>query len=82
MLAAHQSQQQWLDETQGMGSYLEAMEQMAASVGALSGRFTHAEGWRRHLHLGFSTVEEDPMTEALVPLCWVDPSYEAALDNP
>ena len=27
----------------------------------------HAEGWTRHLHLGFSTRDADPLAEALAP---------------
>ena len=64
-LACHVSQSQWLDRTQGMDSYLTAMEQMAAEVGRLSGRFSHAEGWQRHLHLGFGPEDFDPLCDAL-----------------
>ena len=64
-LAAHQSQREWLDASQGMGSYLKAMEDMSLAVGRMSRRFKHAEGWRRHLHLGFSAGEIDPLGEAL-----------------
>jgi hypothetical protein len=32
----------------------------------MSGRFAHAEGWRRHLHLGFSAHDDDPLADALV----------------
>ena len=64
-LAAHRSQKQWLDATQGMGSYLQVMDEMSAEVGRMSGKFAHAEGWRRHLHLGFSASEIDPLSELL-----------------
>ena len=64
-LAAHRSQKDWLDATQGMGSYIDAMDQMSAEVGRMSGKFAHAEGWRRHLHLGFSASEIDPVSELL-----------------
>ena len=64
-LAAHGSQKAWLDATQGMDSYLVAMDEMSEAVGRLSGRFKHAEGWRRHLHLGFSTRDNDPLADAL-----------------
>ena len=66
-LAAHQSQKAWLDATQGMDSYLVAMDEMSRDVGRLSGRFKHAEGWRRHLHLGFSARDEDALSDALGP---------------
>ena len=64
-LAAHQSQKAWLDASQGMDSYLRAMDELSLAVGKLSGRFQHAEGWRRHLHLGFSATESDPLRDAL-----------------
>ena len=38
---------------------------MSRTVGALSGEFEMAEGWRRHLHLGSSAVEQDPLADAL-----------------
>jgi N-acetylglucosamine malate deacetylase 1 len=65
MLACHRSQKEWLDHSQGFDSYLDAMEETAASVGRLSGRFTHAEGWRRHSHVGFSARDGNPLADAL-----------------
>jgi LmbE family N-acetylglucosaminyl deacetylase len=65
MLACHQSQQQWLDTSQGLNSYLEAMKDLAREVGRMSGRFEYAEGWRRHLHLGFCAPQDDPLAAAL-----------------
>jgi LmbE family N-acetylglucosaminyl deacetylase len=67
MLSLHQSQKDWLDESQGMDSYVETMRQLSREVGTLSGKFTFAEGWRRHLHLGFCSSDADPLTEALCP---------------
>lgn len=61
MLACHASQQQWLDQTQGMNAYLEEMERMSREVGSMSGRFEFAEGWRRHSHLGFGPEDFDPV---------------------
>jgi hypothetical protein len=55
---------------------------MSRAVGRLSGRFEHAEGWRRHLHLGFSSRETDPLREALGDGCVVDEIYEAGLSRP
>ncbi|HUF62150.1 MAG TPA: PIG-L family deacetylase [Verrucomicrobiales bacterium] len=66
-LAAHRSQKEWLDHSQGMDSYLKSMDDMSLAIGRMSGVFTHAEGWRRHSHLGFSAHEEDPLAEALGP---------------
>ncbi len=67
MLACHASQKQWLDESQGVDSYLDAMERMSAEVGAMTGCFTHAEGFRRHLHMGFCEASDDPLAEAVAP---------------
>lgn len=65
MLSYHKSQKEWLDKSQGMDSYLTTMREMSADVGKMSGRFTYAEGWRRHLHYGFSSREIDPLREIL-----------------
>ena len=65
MLACHQSQRAWLDESQGMGSYLAAMEGICREIGAMSGQFEVAEGWRRRLHFGFCKEDADPLVEAL-----------------
>jgi LmbE family N-acetylglucosaminyl deacetylase len=79
-LAAHQSQAHWLGETQGMGSYLQSMEDASRQVGRLSGCLELAEGWRRHSHLGFSSMDDDPLREALGGLCLLDSDYERSLD--
>jgi hypothetical protein len=68
-LAAHASQRAWLDATQGMDSYLDAADDMARVVGRMSGRFEFAEGWRRHLHLGLSARDGDPLVAALGDAC-------------
>jgi len=65
MLACHRSQKEWLDESQGHDNYLNTMEQMSELVAGLVGGFTHAEGWRRHSHLGFGPEEFDPLRDAL-----------------
>jgi N-acetylglucosamine malate deacetylase 1 len=64
-LAAHRSQKEWLDASQGMDSYLQTMDALSLELGRMSGRFEHAEGWRRHLHLGFSANDDDPLREEL-----------------
>jgi len=65
MLACHESQQQWLDSSQGLNSYLETMRELSREVGHLSGRFDYAEGWRKHLHVGFCSADDDPLVAAL-----------------
>ena len=62
-LEAHQSQQGWLDQTQGMSSYVQAMVESGMALGARSGRGGAAEGWRRHLALGLAAEERDPLAE-------------------
>ena len=75
-LAAHRSQKEWLDATQGMESYLLAMDAMSEEVARKAGRFRHAEGWHRHSHLGFSAADADPLRAALPELCILNPEYE------
>ena len=79
-LACHQSQRGFLDETQGMSSYLETMSNFSRQLGSMSGSFTHAEGWRRHSHWGFCEPDSDPLREALGRSYRVDPRYERSLD--
>lgn len=79
-LAAHSSQKTWLDSSQGMDSYLDAMDQMARSVGKMSRRFAFAEGWRRHSHLGFCAEQADPLRAALGKRYLANPAYERLLN--
>jgi N-acetylglucosamine malate deacetylase 1 len=65
MLACHESQQDWLDRSQGLSSYLQTMQEMTREMGRISGRFRYAEGWRRHNPLGFASAEADPLREIL-----------------
>ena len=69
MLACHDSQKAWLDQTQGLDSYLQTMRDMSAEVAASAGVEGYAEGWRRHSHLGFSAAEIDPLSEILEKYC-------------
>ncbi len=80
-LAAHRSQKEWLDVSQGMDSYLVSMDEMSGQVGKLSGKYKHAEGWRRHLHLGFSGKDFDPLSDALGDKCMIDDAYEKSLED-
>lgn len=64
-LAEHRSQQAWLETSQGMDSLRARVEANARLIGSVSGRFEFAEGWRRHLHHGFSAADIDPLREAL-----------------
>ncbi|MCH2592335.1 MAG: PIG-L family deacetylase [Pedosphaera sp.] len=78
-LAAHRSQKEWLDVSQGLNSYLQTMEEMSLALGRMSGEFQHAEGWRRHSHLGFSAVEIDPLGQALGQAALANSDYENGL---
>ena len=66
MLRFHRSQKEWLDKTQGMDSYVESMKGMSQEVGKMSGQYQYAEGWQRHVHLGFAGEDFNPLTEILV----------------
>ena len=74
-LAAHASQKNWLDHSQGIDSYLHVLDELALRIGTLSGRFEKAEGWRRHLHLGYSARDEDPLGDILGERYFVNPDY-------
>jgi LmbE family N-acetylglucosaminyl deacetylase len=80
-LAAHQSQQNWLDVSQGLNSYLQTMEDMDRAVGKLSGKFKYAEGWRRHSHLGFCGADADPLATALKKNYLPNRAYERQLEK-
>jgi len=81
-LAAHQSQRAWLDVSQGLNSYLLAMEDLSLDVGRMSKRFKHAEGWRRHLNFGFCGPETDPLRQALGRNYLINKAYEESLEVP
>ncbi|MBS0209963.1 MAG: PIG-L family deacetylase [Planctomycetes bacterium] len=69
MLACHASQKLWLDQSQGLDSYLHSMQEVGCEVGRMSGKFEFAEGWRKHLHLGFCAADADPLSRALGQFC-------------
>jgi LmbE family N-acetylglucosaminyl deacetylase len=64
-VSKHESQRSWLGDSQQLDSYLQALHDLGAEVGRLSGRFPFAEGWRRHLHLGFCGPADNPLVEAI-----------------
>jgi LmbE family N-acetylglucosaminyl deacetylase len=79
-LKAHKSQQSWLDVSQKMNSYLEAMEDISIKVGEMSKQFVYAEGWRRHLHFGFCGPDTDPLRD-LGKDYLIDHEYENNLEK-
>jgi N-acetylglucosamine malate deacetylase 1 len=64
MLECHQSQQSWLKSTQKMNSYVQTMLDLNAEVAKIC-RLScqYAEGWTKHLHLGFGPEDHDPLSE-------------------
>jgi len=79
-LAAHKSQRDWLDASQGLNSYLLTMEEMSLEVGRMSKRFRLAEGWRRHSHIGFCGPQTDPLRDALGRDFLLNKDYERGLE--
>jgi len=75
LLACHRTQQTWLDTSQGMNQYLQTLHDLAHEAGRWSGCFAAAEGWRRHLHLGFGPEDFDPLRAALAGLIREEPRY-------
>ena len=80
-LECHRSQHGFLDATQGMSSYVRTMDDLSREVGTLSGRFRHAEGWRRHLHWGFCGQDDDPLRTALGRRYLINKRYEESLND-
>ncbi|MBM4089719.1 MAG: LmbE family protein [Planctomycetes bacterium] len=70
MLGCHESQRQWLDETQGLDNYLESMKQSSAEVARMRAACTwqYAEGFRQHSHYGFSVTDRNLLAETLANL--------------
>jgi LmbE family N-acetylglucosaminyl deacetylase len=64
-LECHACQKEWLDQSQGMDSYVQTMLDLTSEVGLWSGKFQYAEGWRRRQHWGFCGPHDDPLRHAL-----------------
>lgn len=67
-LAAHRSQKEWLDKTQGMDAYLDTMSDFARTLGEESQVGSHAEGFTRHLPIGLGPEDYTPLEDALKDL--------------
>ena len=67
MLGCHESQRQWLADTQGL--WTTDMEPCAPPTGLAACEvrpgWTYAEGFRWHSHVGFSAKDGDPLGHAL-----------------
>jgi LmbE family N-acetylglucosaminyl deacetylase len=77
MLSMHKSQKEWLDVSQGQDSYLHTLREMGKQVGQMSGTFEYAEGWIRHLPLGFCNPGDDPLVHDLGNNAFVNQDFEA-----
>ena len=75
-LVEHQSQQNWLEASQGLDSLGNKVNDTARAVGKLSKKFKFAEGWCRHLHYGFSATAVDPLRAALGKNFLVNKAYK------
>ena len=64
-LECHACQKDWLDESQGMDSYVQTMRDLTSEVGKMAVKFQYAEGWRRRMHWGFCNADDDPLRVAL-----------------
>lgn len=67
LLSCHRSQSQWLEESQGMSSYVAEMLEGGRIMARRGLGCEYAEGWRRHGHLGFASADFDPLTSLLSP---------------
>lgn len=65
MLDCHQSQNAWLDGSQGMDSPVAEMERLCGAIAEWGQGLQVAEAWRRHSHLGFCAEDFDPLTDLL-----------------
>ncbi len=75
MLLYHKSQKDWLDKTQGMEAYQNTLKELSREAGVMSGCFEYAEGWRRHLYVGLSSRDDDPLCDALKERIKQNPSF-------
>jgi N-acetylglucosamine malate deacetylase 1 len=66
MLRRHASQKDWLDVSQGKDAYLVSMRDNCAEMGRRGPiPVAFAEGFRQHLHVGFSARDEDRLSAVL-----------------
>ncbi len=66
MLRCHATQKEWLDVSQGKDSYLHAMRDICAEIGKMAPQpVPFAEGFRQHMHVGFSAQDADRLSEVL-----------------
>ena len=76
-LAAHRSQHEWLQASQGLNAYLQTQLNQDLKVGKMCQTYQMAEAWRIHNPIGFHTKSEDPLTEALKGCCHLNPNSDS-----
>jgi LmbE family N-acetylglucosaminyl deacetylase len=76
-LAAHRSQHEWLQASQGLNAYLQTQVDQDRKVGRMSGKFERAEAWRIHNPIGFHTKDTDPLSETLADVLVKNPNRRA-----
>ena len=74
MLSQHASQKDWLDASQGMGSYVESMADVCRTIGHRFGGCAYAEGWRRHNHMGYCGPDFQPLETLLATIPFPHPT--------
>lgn len=67
MLLCHESQKEWLGDTQGLDDIVDTMRQACAEVAVMSGAegVKYAEGFRQHSHVGYSPQDKDLLSLTL-----------------
>lgn len=65
MLSCHKSQKEWLDTSQGMDVYLDALVFRGRYYGEMSKKFEFAEGWIRHNSAGFGPEDFNPLADSV-----------------
>ncbi len=65
MLSCHESQQGWLQGTQGMGTLNEEMIRFCREMASWGENLQFAESWRQHSHLGFCERNFEPLQDLL-----------------
>lgn len=65
MLSKHESQKEYLEEFQGMDSYVNAMKDISHETGRMSDKFEFAEGFRKRFHIGYCSPKANPLIHDL-----------------
>jgi len=65
MLACHQSQKVWLDQSQGNDAYIKELVFRGKFYGQMSKKYEFAEGWIRHSDVGFGAENFNPLVDDL-----------------